>query len=235
MYFTGKELDFAIELSLHEYASVAGPTPASSSASSAIPTPSSTTKPEELVSGFAKLSVTTDIPRTVLNVEKAAKYKAASAKVMFLVDRCIGELDQELVEPYTNAKDRWQALWRKYSVLTPETKREDLKQITGFEFGKNREGKDVDMTIDSAWTTLISVRGKVVAANPALSATFDEEMLFEYLVAGLPPSFDVVCQSLDGSLSMSVHEKLRALEKVERKYGLSVKGESANFARQGAR
>src|ERR1700710_1738686 len=72
-FFTGKELDFAIDQTLEEYAAIAAPipTPASANNKSGISTPTS-----DISHGFAKLSISSDKLTAVMNIEKAAKYKA---------------------------------------------------------------------------------------------------------------------------------------------------------------
>jgi hypothetical protein len=233
-FFTGKELDFAIDQTLEEYAAIAAPipTPTSADNKSGISTPTS-----DISHGFAKLSISSDKLTAVMNIEKAAKYKAASAKIMFIINKCIDELDREFVRSHDNAKGRWDMLWKKYSVLTAQAKREDLQQITGFKYGKDKDGKDIDMSIDSAWTTLVAVRGRIVTANPKLAESFDEATLLDYLMAGLPENFNTTRQTLDSNPNLGVYNKLEILQKIETQYGLTAKAETetANIATKQSR
>jgi len=75
-------------------------------------------------------------------------------------------------------------------VLTAQAKQEDLQQITGFKYSKDKDSNDVDMSIESAWTTLVAVRGKIVTTNPELAKSFDKAALLDYLMAGLLESFN---------------------------------------------
>ena len=225
LYFIGKDLDYAILKTLEQYASIATPTLDSSS----ISTPAEETK------GFAGLTVDplndSTKAKTVLNLDKADTYRAASAKIMFIMNKYIDVLDQELVRPHDSAKGRWEALWGKYSILTPQAKRKDLQLITSFKFGKDKDGKDVDMTIESAWAELVAARGRVVAANPQMTETLSEDNMLDYLMIGLPSQFDVTRQALDSNPNMKAYEKLEELRQVETQFGLSAKAESANVAR----
>jgi hypothetical protein len=227
-WFIGEGLDHAIEYSLVDYASIIRDTSKSSSSSSSTTT-------DDLTKGFAMFTVrdkTREPAQQALNIEKRDKYRAAEAKIMFVLNKCIDDFDQEYIEPHTTAKARWESLWAKYSKITAAAKREDLQQITGFKFGY-KEGKPVDMTISSAWAQLVSVRGKIATADAKLAETFDLETLFQYLLAGLPDSFRTLKQSLDANTSSDVYDKLEILERNEREYDLSAKAESANIADTG--
>jgi hypothetical protein len=243
-WFIGESLDHAIEYTLIEYAGIIGdspkstqPTPSSSSSSQ---TASVSTPTDDLTRGFAMFTVK-PVPepgsgrqtaQRVLNIEKRDKYRAAEAKIMFVLNKCIDDFDQEHIKPHTTAKARWESLWAKYSKITAAAKREDLQQITGFKFGY-KDGKSVDMTISSAWAQLVSVRGKIAAADTKLAETFDLETLFQYLLAGLPDSFKTLKQSLDANTSSDVYDKLDILERNEKEYDLSAKAKSANVADTG--
>jgi hypothetical protein len=46
----------------------------------------------------------------VLNIEKQDKYRAAEAKIMFVLNKYIDDFDQEYIKPHTTAKARWESL-----------------------------------------------------------------------------------------------------------------------------
>ena len=186
--------------------------------------------------GFAMFDIKTEVEGDtgeVLNSEKRQRYRAANAKVLFMLSKCIGTFDQNFVENNTTAKGQWDALKAKYSKMTSVARREDLQRITGFKFGW-QDDKQIEMSIPSAWAYLVSVRGEIAVANPDLAKTFDQATLFEYLLAGLPESFSTVQQSLEGNTTVNIYKKLEVLEQSKRKYKLSVvpepAPESANLA-----
>jgi Reverse transcriptase (RNA-dependent DNA polymerase) len=221
-WLIGENIDFAITQSLFEYAGIKTP-------DSTSPT-STNTNVEEVTRGFAKLGIDTKADDDRLyNADKYQKHRAADAKVQFMLSKCIGEFDRQHINAYSNAKDQWNALKAKYEKTTSVARREDLQQITGFKFGM-RNGKSVEMTIQTAWTYLVSIRGKIAIADPKLASTFDLSTLFEYLLAGLPESFNVIQQSFEGNTTADVYEKLEILERSERKYDLSAKVESSESA-----
>jgi gag-polypeptide of LTR copia-type len=229
-WLKGEGLSFTIEKTLIQYAGIVKPisTPSTSSQDSRSEGGISA---EELTKGFAMFKIKTDreepAPET-LNIEKREKYEAAEGKVMYVLNRCIDDFDQEHIRPHATAKLRWDTLFAKYNKVTAAAKRTDLQQITGFKFGY-KDGKAVDMTINSAWSQLLSVRGKIAAADQKLAEAFDKETLFQYLLAGLPDSFRILKQSLDANTTSDVYEKLEILERNEREYDLSVKAESPNI------
>lgn len=226
-WLIGESIDYVITKTLLEYAGIK--TPVSSSSSSFT---TANLQMEDITRGFAQLGVETkpeDMNDGPMNVENHQKYRAANAKVMFMLSKCVGEFDQQFIEAHVNAKDQWDALKAKYSKTSPVAKREDLQQITGFKFGE-KAGKPANMTISSAWAYLVSVRGKIAIADPKLACTFDEGTLFEYLLAGLPKSYMVIQQSLEGNTTANVYERLEILERSEGKYDLSAKVEPAESA-----
>ena len=127
----------------------------------------------------------------ILNPVMRREFRTVDTKVQFMLSKCIGEFDKEFVKPHTTAKAKWEALKAKYSKVTPTARREDLQQITGFEFRK-LNGKPVDMTISSAWSYLVSVRGKITVTNSKLAETFSHETLFKYLLTSLPDSYNII-------------------------------------------
>lgn len=82
------------------------------------------------------------------------KYKAGSAKVLYLIMICIGPLDRALIKPLESTKAKWDKLYKKYSVIKPQEKREDLQKITHFVLP---DGK----SIEDAWIELIELGGEL--------------------------------------------------------------------------
>jgi hypothetical protein len=218
-WMIGERIDFVANYTLFQYAAL--DTPALTSSTS---TPSTNINVDGITKGFAKLGIETqkDTETRNLDEKRHQDYRAANGKVLFMLSKCLGEFDQQFVEPYTNAKDQWDALRAKYSKTNSIARREDLQQITGFKFG-TMAGQQIEMTIQSAWAYLVSVRGKIALADPKLATTFDEDTLFEYLLAGLPESFNVIQQSFEGNTNIGVYEKLEILDNSERKYNLRAK------------
>src|SRR6266536_5264386 len=99
-FITGKELEFTIDQTLAEYVTIMNLSPFPSYTNTeALNTPTS-----DISHGFTKLSIKTEKPTTTLNIEKAVKYKAASVKIMFIINNYIDELDREFVRSYNNTK-----------------------------------------------------------------------------------------------------------------------------------
>ena len=82
------------------------------------------------------------------------------------------------------------------------------------------------MTISSAWSYLVSVRGKITITNLKLAETFSQETLFEYLLTGLPDSYNIIQQSLEGNTTTNVYKRLEVLKRSELKYSLSTKAKT---------
>ena len=242
-WMIGEGIDLAITDTLEHYAYSPTPNNVTSAGSSSgsidtemtdtTPPPPTKSADNNKTKGFAKFDLGIEgqgePSDVILNPVMRREFRAADAKVQFMLSKCIGEFDKEFVKPHTTAKAKWEALKAKYSKVTPTARREDLQQITGFEFGK-LNGKPVDMTISSAWSHLVSVRGKIAVANPKLAETFSQETLFEYLLAGLPDSYNVIQQSLEGNTTADVYERLEVLERSELKYSLSAKAETTESA-----
>src|SRR6266536_4381190 len=92
-FITGKELEFVIDQTLAEYITIMNLSPFSSHTNTeALNTPMS-----DISHGFAKLSIKTEKSTTTLNIKKAVKYKAASTKIMFIINNYIDELDYEFI------------------------------------------------------------------------------------------------------------------------------------------
>jgi hypothetical protein len=120
-----------------------------------------------------------DIGSLRWNTERKEKYRATSAKVLYLIIICISPLDEAFIKPFEGTKKKWDALYTKYSVIKPQEKREDLQKITNFALP---EGK----SIEDAWIGLIELGGRVVIANPSLVAVYTKDTLFEFFLQGLP-------------------------------------------------
>ena len=66
------------------------------------------------------------------NVDKRAKYRAVSNKVLYEIVICIDETDEEYIKDFSGAKDVWEGLRAKYSKTRPQTIREDLKKLVNY-------------------------------------------------------------------------------------------------------
>lgn len=140
------------------------------------------------------------------NDKKRAKFKAASCKVLYELILCISDVDQELFEEFSTAREIWEALWAKYSKISPQKSREDLKRLYNYELGP-------DTLIEDAWIELRQLRRRIGVANPAISkATTNDDELFEYLLGGLPDEYSATCEALKAQPSLQVNEKLLVLQ-----------------------
>jgi hypothetical protein len=231
-WMVGENVYFTMTKTLTEYATKPASRPSPPTSADNTTASSADSKKEDKQKednrGFAAMKDALDkvIPPD-LDEAKQEKYESAEAKVLFMIGKCIDQFDREHVKPFHTAKERWDSLYQKYSKTTPAARRDDLQQITGFKFGL-LDGKSVDMTVSSAWAHLVSMRGRIHAANPDLARTFTKEVLFEYLASGLPSSFNVILQSLEGNSTADIYDKLDILETSEKKYDLSAKAESAH-------
>jgi hypothetical protein len=227
-WMIGEKVYFAITKTLREYATKPSFPPFSTDNTTLSADRTKEDEQEEDNKGFAAMKDTLDkIIPPGLDEAKQERYESAEAKILFMIGKCIDQFDREHVKPFHTAKERWDSLYQKYSKTTPAARRDDLQQITGFKFGL-LDGTSVDMTVSSAWAHLVSMRGRIHAANPDLARTFTKEVLFEYLVNGLPSSFNVILQSLEGNSTADVFDKLDILETSEKKYDLGAKAESAH-------
>jgi Reverse transcriptase (RNA-dependent DNA polymerase)/gag-polypeptide of LTR copia-type len=227
-WMIGEGIDFAITKTLYDYAKDDNSRATPSTASE------TTEQPENISNitrGFAMFNIKLDDEiGAILNPSKRQLHRAANAKILFMLSKCISVFDRQFVENHTTAKDQWEALKAKYSKMSPAAKREDLLRITGFKYGYE-DGRSVQTDIQSAWAYLVSVKGKIATADPKLASTFDESTLFEYLLAGLPESFNTIQQTIESSLIHDTYEKLEILERGERKYNLGANpAESAQAA-----
>lgn len=147
-------------------------------------------------------------PYWTWNVEKRKEYKAASAKVLYTLSICIDEMDNEYIEDFNTATEKWEALKSKYGKIRPQAQREHVNKLTSFTL-------EDGMTIEDAWTKIKELRRRVVDANPALKPAFPESQLFELLLAGLPDGYSVTRATLDAQTNLSVQDKLYILQKQE--------------------
>ncbi|KAI1007786.1 hypothetical protein K3495_g436 [Podosphaera aphanis] len=203
----GESIFFAIEKDVVGYAST-------------VTSENSTEKLPKSTLGYAAMKSELDkiIPPD-LDEFKKQKWESANAKILFMLSKCIDQLDREHVEPFDTAKEQWSSLQQKYNKVSAVTKRDDPKQITNFKFGFI-DDLPVQMTISSAWSHIVSARSRVNESNPQMAATFIREVLFEYLTSGLPSSFDTVLQFLDANPSQDICEKLDILERNEKRFDL---------------
>ena len=70
---------------------------------------------DDLTKGIKDLKV--DLEKQRWNIEKREKYKASSAKVLYLIMICIRPLDRALIKPLESTKAKWDKLYKKYSVI----------------------------------------------------------------------------------------------------------------------
>jgi gag-polypeptide of LTR copia-type len=139
------------------------------------------------------------------NDKRRAKYKAASCKVLYELVLCVDSVDQELFEEFSTAKDIWEALWAKYSRISPQKSRESLKRLYEYKLGP-------DTLIEDAWTELRQIRRRIAVAYPAISKATTDDSLFEYLLGGLPDEYSTTCEALEAQPSLQVNEKLLVLQ-----------------------
>ena len=66
-------------------------------------------------------------------------------------------------------------LYKKYSVIKPQEKQEDLQKITHFTLPEGKSVKDT-------WIELIELGGRVVTANPVLASVYTKDALFEFFL-----------------------------------------------------
>ena len=203
LHIIGQGLDFVLDQTESDYAQIkqfATVTPST-------PSTASTDPVDNLARGIEGLKFNTETQRW--NTEKKEEYRAGSAKILYLIMICIGPLDTAFIEPLSDTKAKWDALYRKYSVIKPQEKREDLQKITHFTLP---EGK----SIEDAWIELIDLGGRVVAANPVLASVYTEDALFEFFLQGLPEEgYSVTRAALDAQDQLGVTEKLLILQKRE--------------------
>ena len=229
LFFESTDIDYAIKQTIVEYAKVSAFKPSLTSTSA--PTPRSEA---DLAGELNKLSLGTstdkekETARTVLNLGKQKEYRKASARCKLKINQGLDDIDRDFVRVHDDAKTRWDTLKAKYSRTTPQDVRGYLQQITSFKYGKNKNGEDVDMTIDSAWAILREARRRVNAADPGMAATFGETQLFGFLMDGLPLDFAVTKQALDAQPNLETYEKIDLLRRHEQ--DMEQVSESANVA-----
>lgn len=230
LYFQSKEIDFAISQTQEEYARIALPFPITAkSTTSSTPSDSTPISSKDSVNDTAFKEEVSRLAHVYgQNLDKATKYKAASAKCMLKISKGIDDLDKDLVREYKTAKERWHTLWTKYSKTFPQDTRRFMQQITSFQYGIDKSGKPVNMTIDEAWTILREARRRIAENDPDAGKVFGEKELLGFLMAGLPSEFDITCQTLDMQPSLDVNQKVDLLRRAES----TIKGtdESANAA-----
>lgn len=127
LYFGGESIDFVLQQTEAEYAWIQGgvPTPTSVASSTNVKI-----TVEDVTDGLKK-AFTSETPEKSVgcwNIDKRAKYKAASNKVLYEIVICIDETDEEYIKDFSGAKEVWEGLKAKYSKIRPQTVREDLKK-----------------------------------------------------------------------------------------------------------
>jgi hypothetical protein len=124
------------------------------------------------------------------NTEKKEKYRAGSAKVLYLIMICISPLDRAFIKPLSDTKAKWDALYTKYSVIRPQEKQEDLQKITHFILPDRK-------LIEDTWIELVELGGRVVTVNPLLASAYTEDALLEFFLQGLPEGYSAIRAALD--------------------------------------
>lgn len=124
------------------------------------------------------------------------------AAVRYALLQCIDTFDEEEIEGYDKVKDKWDALWKKYSKTNPVSNRQHLRELHSFELG--------ELSIRDAWVKLKELRRKVVAADPSQKTSLSESALFSLLLEGLPKEYETVVDALDSSRA-TVEDKLDSL------------------------
>ena len=204
LYFGGESIDFVLQQTEAEYAWIQGgvPTPSSVASSTNVKT-----TVEDVTEGLKK-AFTGETPEKSVgcwNIDKRAKYKAASNKVLYEIVICIDETDEEYIKDFSGAKEVWEGLRAKYSKIRPQTVREDLKKLANYQLGS-------DTLVEDAWTELRQIRRRIGIANPAKMKAITDMELFEYLLGGLPDEYSTTRAALDAQISLDVHEKLLILQ-----------------------
>jgi hypothetical protein len=105
--------------------------------------------------------------------KKRAKYHTASGKVRYEIARNISKIDQKFIRQYSSAKEVWDNLKAKYSIIRPEETRANLKRLTAYELLPGTK-------IEDAWVELHTLRRQIKAARPNWDIADPE--LFQYLL-----------------------------------------------------
>lgn len=199
LFFESKGIEYAVQQTIVEYARIAdAPTPFTSASTS------KSDNTGDLADTLNKLSLggddkkrEVDVSRAVLNIEKKKEYLKASAKCKLKINHGLDDIDRDFVRVHSDAKTRWDTLKAKYSRTSPQDIRGLLQQITSFKYRRDKNGNEIDMTIDSAWSILREARRRVSVADPSIATTFRETQLFGFLINGLPLEFSITKQTLD--------------------------------------
>ncbi|KIM92557.1 hypothetical protein OIDMADRAFT_62458 [Oidiodendron maius Zn] len=96
LHIIGQELDFVLNQTESNYTQIRQFTPTS--------TPSTSDPIDDLAEGIDGLKIKTKTPQW--NTERREKYRAGSAKVLYLIMICIGPLDQAFIKPLSDTKDK---------------------------------------------------------------------------------------------------------------------------------
>jgi hypothetical protein len=183
MYFVAEELDFVINQTEEDYCTVLRFTDRSGT-STDVDTPVTGCEDiDKLRKKLEGLNIQEEKPQQGrINIEKQKLYCKASAKVLYTITICIDPIDTDLVSKTATAKEVWDQLYTKYSKVRLQANRDNIKKITVF---KLQEGT----TIENTWTFLKTTCTRVVTANTDFRHAFTEDIIFEYLLAGLPDKY----------------------------------------------
>src|ERR1700729_1638199 len=136
------------------------------------------------------------------NDKKRAKYHAASGKVLYEIARNISEIDKRFIRQYSSAKEVWDNLKAKYSIIRPEETRKNLKKLTAYELSPGTK-------IEDAWVELHTLRRQIKAARPNWDVADPE--LFQYLLWALPSEYEATVAAIDAQPTLDFTDKFSIL------------------------
>jgi hypothetical protein len=135
--------------------------------------------------------------------KKRAKYHTASGKVRYEIARNISKIDQKFIRQYSSAKEVWDNLKAKYSIIRPEETRANLKRLTAYELLPGTK-------IEDAWVELHTLRRQIKAARPNWDIADPE--LFQYLLWGLPTEYEATVATIDAQPTLDFTDKFAILQ-----------------------
>jgi hypothetical protein len=135
--------------------------------------------------------------------KKRAKYHTASGKVRYEIARNISKIDQKFIRQYSSAKEVWDNLKAKYSIIRPEETRANLKRLTAYELLPGTK-------IEDAWVELHTLRRQIKAARPNWDIADPE--LFQYLLWGLPNEYEATVATIDAQPTLDFTDKFAILQ-----------------------
>jgi len=137
------------------------------------------------------------------NDKKRAKYHTASGKVRYEIARNISGIDQKFIRQYSSAKEVWDNLKAKYSIIRPEETRQNLRKLTAYELSPGTK-------IEDAWVELHTLRRQIKAARPNWDIADPE--LFQYLLWGLPTEYEATVATIDAQPTLDFTDKFSILQ-----------------------